>query len=125
MSRRYVRGEKVAWEFYGEGPQFYDAGLPVCGGLRQFGSKNTAWSVYSDDFHKACLDEYRRRIAAGWAPEIARGCMPVEAMTKFWVAGFDRDWRAFLALRNDSHAQAEIRVFAQWIENYLSTKEKV
>lgn len=37
--------------------------------------------------------------------------MPVETMTKFWVAGFDRDWEAFLKLRDDAHAQPEIRAY--------------
>ena len=45
--------------------------------------------------------------------------MPVEALTRFWVAGFNRDWEAFLKLRDDPHAQPEIRVFAQWIRNHL------
>lgn len=115
MSRRYVKGSKVAWEFYGLSsdcllvyqPDESPDGTPV---LREA------------TFHGICVQEYQRRIANGWAPEIARGCIPVEAMTKFWVAGFDWDWQAFIKLRNDPHAQAETRAFASWIASYLESK---
>jgi thymidylate synthase ThyX len=43
----------------------------------------------------------------------------MEAMTKFWVAGFNRDWDAFIKLRDDPHAQPEIQVFARWIQNHI------
>jgi thymidylate synthase ThyX len=51
--------------------------------------------------------------------------MPVEAMTKFWAAGFDRDWEAFLKLRDDAHAQPEIQVFAGFIRGYLKAKKEI
>lgn len=102
MSRRYVKGSRVAWEFYGDlDPEDHEAG---------------------SFFHRECIAEYQRRLDAGWPNEIARGCMPVETMTKFWVAGFDRDLEAFLKLRDDDHAQPETRVFATWIRTYLEGK---
>lgn len=105
MSRRYVKGTKVAWNFYGANTD-----------------NGSTDGTTTTPFHLECSAEYDRRLDVGWPPEIARGCMPLEAMTKFWVAGFDRDWRTFLALRDDSHAQEEIRVFAAWIANYLEGK---
>lgn len=121
MSRRYTKGSKVAWEYYGHGTEFRKAGFGP-DGLMQHEPTNPLWNPHSDDFHAACEAEYRRRLDAGWPNEIARGCMPMEAMTKFYVAGFDRDWEAFLKLRNDAHAQPEIRVFAQWIQGHLDSK---
>lgn len=100
MSRRYTKGSKVAWEYYGQGDG----------------------PIVDRAFWEACETEYQRRLDAGWPNEIARGCMSMESMTKFWVAGFDRDYGAFLKLRNDAHAQPEIRVFAQWIQTYLDQK---
>lgn len=96
MSRRYTKGSKVNWTYYGEGSE-----------------------EYQRQFHSDCETEYQRRLDAGWSNEIARGCMPMEAMTRFWVAGFNRDWDAFIKLRDDPHAQPEIRVFAQWIRNHI------
>lgn len=100
MSRRYTKGSKVAWEFYGKNE----------GGFS------------TEDFHKACLAEYQRRMDAGYPPELARGAIPMEAMTTFFVAGFDRDWEAFLKLRADPHAQPEIQAFAFWIKDYIASK---
>lgn len=91
MSRRYVKGSRIPWTFYGG----------------------------ETDYHQACIAEYDRRIASGMPAELARGCMPVEAMTRFWVAGFDRDWETFCDLRCDSHAQPEIRVFADHIRGII------
>lgn len=105
MSRRYTKGSKVEWDYYGTGSD-----------------NGSTDGTTTTTFHLECEAEYQRRLDAGWPNEIARGCMPMEAMTKFWVAGFDRDWREFIRLRADAHAQPEIRVFAEWIQNYLDAK---
>lgn len=98
MSRRYVKGSRVPLEFYGD-------------------------DTYRRHLHDLAVDTYERLIATGEPPELARSVLPVGLTTKFWVAGFDRDWRGFLALRNEPHAQPEIRAFASWISDYLDTKE--
>ena len=71
MSRRYTKGSKVAWSYYGEGPFVADPSVPMP----------------ERSFHTACEAEYERRMESGWPQELARGCMPVEAMTGFpWAA---------------------------------------
>lgn len=112
MSRRYTKGSKVAWSYYGAGEN-----MVTDEQIEKF------YNAASDEFHEACEAEYQRRLDAGWPNEIARGCMPMEAMTSFWVAGFDRDWREFVRLRSDAHAQPEIRVYSDWIRDYLDSKE--
>ena len=107
MSRRYTKGSKVPWEFYGHG----------------VGERDEDGTPPATEFQKAAVAEYQRRLDAGWPNEIARGCMPMEAMTSFWCAGFDRDWREFIRLRSDAHAQPEIRVYSDWIRDYLNSKE--
>jgi hypothetical protein len=113
MSRRYTKGSKVAWSYYGDEdmPQSTIGNTPV-----------DTWEIGA--FWAKCENEYQRRLNAGWPNEVARGCMPMEAMTTFWVAGFDRDWREFIRLRSDAHAQPEIRVYSDWIFKYLDTKER-
>ena len=99
MSRRYVKGSQVPFQFYG-----------------------TEEDAMLDDLFDQAVRAYNHLLDIGWPPERARIAIPQGAMTKFWCAAFDRDWRAFLALRNDSHAQAEIRAFATWISDYLEFK---
>lgn len=99
MSRRYVKGSKVPFQFYG-----------------------TEEDAVLDDLFDQAIRTYNHLLDTGWPPERARIAIPQGAMTKFWCAAFDRDWQAFLALRNDPHAQAEIRAFASWIAGYLETK---
>ena len=64
--------------------------------------------------YRARAKRYGRQITLGMfhTPEAARDR----------IVAFDRDWLAFLALRNDPHAQAEIRAFASWISDYLEGK---
>lgn len=100
MSRRYVKGSKVPFAFY-----------------RHETASKTTQAFYDD-----ALSLYDHLIEAGEKPEVARRVIPQGAMTKFWVGGFDRDWRTFLKLRNDVYAQEEIRVFAQWIAKFLYKK---
>ena len=99
MSRRYVKGSQVPFQFYG-----------------------TEEDAMLDDLFDQAIRTYNHLLDIGWPPERARIAIPQGAMTKFWCAAFDRDWQAFLALRNDSHAQAEIRAFATWISDYLESK---
>lgn len=95
MSRRYTKGSKVEWTFYG-------AEDPVL------------WAQ-----QREAVAEYERRIEFGMPPELARGIIPQEAMTRFWACGFDRDWDAFCKLRQDPHAQPEVRVFADFIREQI------
>ena len=99
MSRRYVKGSRVPFQFYG-----------------------TEENAMLDDLYDTAIKTYNHLLDIGWKPEQARIAIPQGAMTKFYCAAFDRDWRAFLALRNDPHAQAEIRAFASWISDYLESK---
>jgi thymidylate synthase ThyX len=100
MSRRYVKGSKIPFTFY----------------------------CAEDDALLSAL--YEQAVAVynylidckGWKPERARIAIPQGAMTKFWCAGFDSDWKKFVDLRNDPHAQDEIRVFASWIDGFLHKK---
>ena len=107
MSRRYVKDSKVPFEFYGED----DIGIKF--------------------FNTAATQLYSLMVSNGEKPEVARRVIPVGAITRFWVGGFDRDWLGagtkeapgFCGLRCDPHAQEEIRIFANWIRDFLEAKE--
>lgn len=98
MSRRYVKDAKVPFTFYGQ---------------------ETA-SVAEHQFYENALALYGQLLAKNEPPERARRVIPVGAMTKFWVGGYNHDWKSsFIKLRAEKHAQEEIRIFGEWIEKQI------
>ena len=68
---------------------------------------------------QVAFDEYKQRIKAGVAPELARTCLPVSVYTHFiWKIDL-HNLLHFLSLRCDHHAQQEIRDYAQPIYDML------
>lgn len=66
-------------------------------------------------FHEAAKELYRERLDAGVAREQARKDLPLSTYTEaFWKVNL-RNLLHFLSLRADSHAQAEIRAYAEII----------
>lgn len=99
MSRRYVNGTKTPFAFYSN---------------RQLEMER--------DLYSRIIEVYNQLTFMGEPPELARRVIPVGMMTKFWVAGFVRDWRGFISLRSDDHAQKEIRVFSDMIDAIINDK---
>lgn len=98
MSRRYTSGFKVPWTFYGE-------------------NQDTAFA------NEICCSAYEDMIEKNVPAELARRVIPVSAFTKFWVAGYDRDWIKFIKLRSDEHAQPEIRAFSEAVKEMIRGKK--
>ena len=62
---------------------------------------------------------YRAMLAEGVPPEDARFAMPQGYQTSLYMTANFREWRHFLKLRLDSHAQWEIRAVALEILRHL------
>jgi len=62
---------------------------------------------------------YRELLEDGMTRELARINLPVATYTEFFVKGNLHNWLHFLSLRLDSHAQYEIRVFAEAIASVI------
>ena len=56
---------------------------------------------------------YRTLIAAGVAREQARMILPMCTKTKIFMTGSIRSWIHFFEIRDDEHAQKEIRLIAK------------
>ncbi len=56
---------------------------------------------------------YRMLLAQGWPKELARGVLPFTTYSHMFTTMNLRNLFQFLTLRLDSHAQYEIRVYAQ------------
>jgi thymidylate synthase (FAD) len=65
------------------------------------------------------FDEYEYLMSEGVAKEQARLVLPVGTYTKMVVSANLLNWMRFLSLRNHEHAQYEIRVYAEAIEELL------
>jgi thymidylate synthase (FAD) len=70
---------------------------------------NEAYSVYNE------------LLQAGVSREMARSVLPVSWYTRMRVSGNLLNWLKFVQLRNDSHAQEEIRAYAEAVQTVLET----
>jgi thymidylate synthase (FAD) len=71
---------------------------------------------------KASYDAYKELLAAGAAREMARMVLPVAQYTQFHWTINARSLLNFLSLRADSHAQFEIRRYAEAIQEMFKAK---
>jgi thymidylate synthase (FAD) len=75
-----------------------------------------------ENFHENTLVYYNDLLDMGVAREIARGVLPQNLMTEFWMTGNLRNWIHFLGLRIDSHAQKEVQDVARPILKIIKEK---
>ncbi len=109
--------------------------LPRAGDIRRQGGSNRqgslsddsgAWSVASEQAvltmvsaYEVARRAYEELLALGVAREQARSVLPVAQYTRCRMQCNLRMWMHFLGLRQDGHAQAEIRVLADAIAQHL------
>lgn len=70
---------------------------------------------------RAWLD-YERMIESGVANEVARTVLPNSVYSPFWATGNLRSWLHFVGIRNDPHAQHEVREAAEKVENIIGER---
>ncbi len=71
------------------------------------------------DFNQQAFTLYEQLLENGVAREQARGILPQNMMTTFWATVDLSNLLHFLELRDDAHAQWEIRQYAQAIKALL------
>lgn len=107
LSRRYVSGKKLAFEFY-ISPKMKS----VVTHLGCETSDCPGDSVNTDDLTGLCIEHYNEAIAQGVKPEEARRILPQSMYTTIWNAWQPSALDVFFKLRLDKHAQREIRDLA-------------
>ena len=75
-----------------------------------------------DDYHVRCLGFYKDLIEYGVCREQARGVLPQNLMTEFYMTGNLRNWAHFVELRQHEGAQVEVQEVAQYISDILKEK---
>lgn len=106
MSRRYVSGTKVPFDFYvadkmkkvNEYYDFYDSDM-----------NSISLPMGTEDIINLCMNHYKAALKAGVKPEVARGIIPQCAYATAWCAMQPKQFNSFVTLRSDLHAQWEIQ----------------
>ena len=103
LSRRYVSGKRVPFEFY------------ISEGMKKVTSSNRFIDglVGTDDIIESCLEHYYAALEQGIKPQEARRIIPQVAYTQIWGAFQPSQLENFFRLRLDEHAQWEIRKVAE------------
>lgn len=103
LSRRYVSGKRVPFEFY------------ISEGMKKVTSSNRFIDglVGTEDVIEICIEQYYAALEQGIKPQEARRIIPQAAYTQIWGAFQPSQLENFFRLRLDSHAQWEIRKVAE------------
>ena len=99
LSRRYVSGERVPFEFY------------VSEKMKDIQSEflDTSWTIGTDSLIAQCLRHYKQALKQGVKPQEARRIIPQSAYTQIWGAFMPKQLDNYFKLRLDESAQWEIR----------------
>lgn len=80
---------------------------------------NTVKKQWEEDLLPRILAFYNTMLEVGVAREQARMVLPMCTTTRIYMTGTIRSWIHFLAIRDDEHAQKEIRLIAQDIKKLM------
>ena len=112
LSRRYVSGKRVGFDFYVSEKM-----------SKVYSSQNRG--IIDEEFSTdrvidVCLNHYFKALEDGVKPEEARRIIPQAAYSTVWAAFMPMHLDNYFKLRLDSHAQWEIRQTAIAMDNMIS-----
>lgn len=81
-----------------------------------------ALKVEVGEHHQRCLKMYEDMLAMGVCREQARGILPQDLMTEFYMTGNLRNWVHFVKLRDHEGAQVEVQIIAKKLRQLLINK---
>ncbi len=90
------------------------------GELDEVAAKNAIFLM--EKHHSEAEKLFKSLLAIGVPREQARGILPQNLMTKFYMTGNLRNWIHFVKLRIDNHAQAEVQQIGQQVLDLLMDK---
>ncbi len=104
LSRRYVSGKKVPFEFY------------ISENMKDIESDAGNTQKILD----ICIEHYYKALEAGVKPQDARRIIPQAGYSQIWGAFMPTQLENYFKLRLDSHAQWEIRMTAEAMKELIS-----
>jgi thymidylate synthase (FAD) len=117
LSRRYVSGAKSPFSFY--------VSSKLSNIVSRFTLTNADNHSFSLDYTTqnlidACVNHYNAAIDSGVKPEEARRILPQAMMTQIWGAFQPKQLESYFKLRLDSHAQREIRMVSEAMQELIN-----
>ena len=113
LSRRYVSGTKSPFEFYTSRKlsiiESCDPDAP-----------EVPFAYSTEYIIELCVNHYNEAIASGVKPEEARRILPQAMMTQIWGVFQPSQLDNWFKLRLDKHAQLEIRMVAQAMQELIN-----
>lgn len=116
LSRRYVSGKRVTFEFYQSKKLATIKDHPS----GMYDRDDNQFELDMDDIIDICTDFYNKAIDSGVKPEEARRILPQAMMTQIWGAFQPSQLDNWFKLRLDSHAQLEIRCVAEAMQELIN-----
>ncbi len=106
LSRRYVSGKKVPFEFY------------ISENMKDIKSDIGDTQKILD----ICIEHYYKALEAGVKPQDARRIIPQAGYSQIWGAFMPNQLENYFKLRLDHHAQWEIRMTAEAMKELICTQ---
>ncbi len=112
LSRRYVSGKKNAFEFY--------VSEKMRSVISEHSDDESNIFTDTDELIQMMVDHYDAAIAKGIKPQEARRILPQSMYTTIWSGFLPFQLKNYFALRDDDHAQHEIKWIAQSMKRLLN-----
>ena len=114
LSRRYVSGERVPFEFYisDKMGNVTSTAEKEIWFEKDDGSESTRTGIFNQTTQSIiddCLAHYKQALSQGVKPQEARRVIPQMGYTQIWGAFMPKQLDNYFKLRLDEHAQWEIR----------------
>lgn len=110
LSRRYVSGKKTPFEFYT--PEELNI-------VSEHADDESKIFYDQEQYLKVAIERYFQLLDAGVKPQAARRVLPQSMYTTVWSSFMPSQLENYLNLRDDLHAQQEIRWIAQGMKQLL------
>lgn len=114
LSRRYVGGKRVPFEFYISEKM---SKIELDAGYRNEDGKSVTFDM--EELCSLCVDFYNKAIDSGIKPQEARRIIPQAMYTDIWGAFQPKQLENFYNMRlDDAHAQREINLIAKAMKGF-------
>ena len=115
LSRRYVSGERVPFEFY--------VSEKMKGIISTTADDESDIHLDTNDIINICLNHYKEALSQGVKPQEARRIIPQAAYTQIWGAFMPKQLDNYFKLRLDKHAQWEIQMVSKAMQELINGRK--